>query len=307
MCCVDSSLLPSIAHITLLPGVLTCPAMDREGNERVIDDPVLFLAGQGSRAPFHWPHDALTRLLAFEHSGESAQILVPSHLARSQFIQESLQLLGIPEDRIAYLNPNERIRAREVWLAEDLAPHEQKLNALLGMLRSRMLEAVECDPTRSLSRDEGRNIYISRQGAPAKRGVQNAEEFLALAQKFGFEEHRMETVSLRDQIRLAAETTRVLAPHGAGLFNTLYMSGGEVVELFPVDARGKETNTPCWQRLLDVHASHGRTVSWRAIESEIIRSSEKDLDFFSIVADLSKTESELRAPHAPPYNTWNRI
>jgi len=307
MYCVDSSLLPCIAPITFLPEVLSCPGMLLEPKERVLEDPALFLAGQASRAPFHWPHDALTRLLAFERTGESARILIPSYQANSRFIVESLRLLGIAEDRIEYIHPNERIRAKELWLSEDLAPHDPKLNVLLEMLRTRMLEGAGCDPYCSRSLGQGRSVYISRQGTPEKRGIQNADEFLELAQRYGFEEHRLERLSVREQVRLAAETTRVLAPHGAGLFNTLYMPGGDVVEMFPIDSNGKDTNLPCWGRLLDAHASQGRSLSWRAIESAIIRSSDRELDKFLIIADLDKIEACLRAPHSGSTNVWTRV
>ncbi len=307
ICCVDSSLLPTVAPITLLPSVLSCLGMMEESEERVIEDPVLFLVGQGSRAPFHWPHDALTRLIAFERIGEDARILVPVHQPSSRFITESLQLLGIPDERLEYVHPNERIRAREIWISEDLAPHEGKLNTLLAMLRTRMLEGAGCDPNLKLSRGEGQSVYISRQGTPDKRGIENADEFSELAARFGFIERRMETLTLKEQIQLAAQTTRVLAPHGAGLFNTLYMPGGEVIELFPIDEAGVDTNKPCWGRLLDVHASQGRTVSWRAIESSIVRKSDTERDIFTIVADLAKTEAELRAPGEERMNEWIRV
>lgn len=312
ICCIDSSLLPTVAPSTFLPSVLSCPGMMEESEERVIEDPVLFLAGQGSRAPFHWPHDALTRLLAFERIGEDVRILVPVHQPASKFIAESLQLLGIREERLEYVHPNERIRAREIWISEDLAPHDGKLNTLLAMLRTRMLEAAGCDPSRKLSRGEGQSVYISRQGTPNKRGIENADEFSELAARFGFTEQRMEMLNLKEQIQLAAQTTRVLAPHGAGLFNTLYMPGGEVIELFPINQAGVDTNMPCWGRLLDVHAAQGRTVSWRAIESSIVRkidTRERDPDWsiFTIVADLAKTEAELRAPSAENMNEWIRV
>lgn len=312
ICCVDSSLLPNVAPITFLPRVLSCPGMMEESEERVIEDPVLFLAGQGSRAPFHWPHDALTRLLAFERIGEDARILVPVHQATSRFITESLELLGIPDERLEYVHPNERIRARELWISEDLDPHEGKLNTLLAMLRTRMLEAAGCDPNLKLSRGEGQSVYISRQSTPDKRGIENAHEFSELAARFGFIERRMEMLTLKEQIQVAAQTTRVLAPHGAGLFNTLYMPGGEVIELFSINEAGVDTNKPCWGRLLDVHAAQGRTVSWRAIESSIIRKTdtrERDADWsiFTIVADLAKIEAELRAPSAEKMNEWIRV
>jgi len=307
MYCVDSSLLPCIAPLTFLPEVLSCPGMLLEPKERIVEEPALFLAGQASRAPFHWPHDALTRLLAFERTGESARILIPSYQANSRFIVESLRLMGVPEDRIEYIHPNERIRAKELWLSEDLAPHEPKLNILLEMLRTRMLEGAGCDPHRSIPSDEGRSVYISRQGAPEKRGIHNAEEFLELATRYGFEERRLERLSVREQVRLAAETTRVLAPHGAGLFNTLYMPGGDVIELFPIDSKGKDTNMSCWGRLLDAHASQGRSLSWRAIESAILPLSERELDKFHIIADLDKTESCLRALHSGSTNVWTRV
>lgn len=85
-----------------------------------------------------------------------------------------------------------------------------------------------------------------------------------------------------------------------------------MIELFPINEAGVDTNMPCWGRLLDVHAAQGRTVSWRAIESSIVRKIDTrerapDWSIFTIVADLAKTEAELRAPSAEKMNEWIRV
>ena len=78
-----------------------------------------------------------------------------------------------------------------------------------------------------------RRIYISRTKAD-KRRIRNHEALLHLLQRFGFQEYRLEDMSIQEQIELFYDSEMVVSPHGAGLSNLLF-SGGQiqVVELFP--------------------------------------------------------------------------
>lgn len=301
----DSSLLPSIAHLTIVPEAIDSPSFNPQSEERLIEGPLLFLAGEGARWPYHWHYDGLTRLLAFERMGLPQRVLVPSFQSKSKFVHESLELLGVPKEGITYVNPHERLRVRELWIAEDLAPQNSKMVSLLATLRTRMLEAAGCDPERVLGQGQGKKIYISRQGSPTRRALENGELFSKLAGVHGFLEQRLEALPLKDQIRLLAETTDLLAPHGAGLFQSLYMPGGDIVELFPVDEFGGYCNRSCWERILDVHAADGRQVTWSALKSEIVRKDSSDKDMFSIVADVPGVDAYLRDPVRPTANVWS--
>ena len=307
VCVQEASFLPSLVPYISLEPALKSPAYQDTTPERVIERSLLFLAGTGARAPYHWPHDGLTRLLAARKGNFDFSILIPSHDPSSSFIKESLQILGFPDDRIEYAHPHERIRAKEIWICEDLEASPTKHVTLLQELRTRMLTAVGCDPDLSRATSEGKKLYLSRQGSPTKRAIENGAEFATMAKSFGFHEQRMEQLTLADQIRLAATTTHVVAPHGAGLFHTLYMPGGTVVELFSVDETGRETNKPCWDRIIDVHRLEGRGIIWSALESTIVRKDDELKDRFTIVADLPRVISLIQNSYKAEPNRWNRI
>jgi capsular polysaccharide biosynthesis protein len=67
-----------------------------------------------------------------------------------------------------------------------------------------------------------RCVYISRAEATYRRLV-NEDEVWALLQKAGFERVRMEALSFEQQVQLMRETAVLVAPHGAGLANMLFL------------------------------------------------------------------------------------
>lgn len=305
----DSALLRGLAEHTLLPDIVKSSAYSDASKERVIDEPILFLAGYGSREPYHWPHDALTRLLAAQKIHKDISVLIPSDNPASRFIRESLDILGIAPARIQVVHPGERIRTRELWLCENLDAYPLKQVALLSELRARMLTGVGCDPSAQIPNESGKRVYISRQGSINKRSIENHNDFAELARRYEFAEVRMEQLSLADQIRLAAKTTRLLAPHGAGLFHTLYMPGGQVVELFPVDDNGRETNARCWDHIIAAHRAENRPITWRALESSIVRKdpAPDKQDRFTIVADIARVEQLLCGIESAALHEWTRL
>jgi hypothetical protein len=204
------------------------------------------------------------------------------------------------------LVPGERIRVDSLFIAEDLESHGAAQSVLLAELRARLMIAAECDPYHACER-AGEKIYLSRQGSPTKRAIENGDQFFDLAASRGFREVRMERLPLAEQIRIAASSDFILAPHGAGLFHALFMSRGEVLELFPVDADGHHTNEPCWERILDVHRLEGRSLGWRALESKIRRLHPQHRNQFTIVADVGRVADLLSVANASNRNQWCRI
>jgi len=305
-CVFDCALLARDLEDRDLPLALKDLAHPGSVHERTIARPALFLAGPGAQEPYHWLHDALPRLLALEMSKLDVAIIVPAPTERNRFISESLALLGISPDRVECVKADERVLAHKLWIAEDLFSAPTKHSSLLQRLRSRLLTAAGSDPLKDPSLSDGRRLYLSRQGTPSKRGVENHDKLLSLLVPHGFTEYRMEELPLRDQIRAAAEATHIVAPHGAGLFHTLFMPGGHVVELYPVDENGRATHAPWWNRIIDVHEGDGRRLFWRALDSRIVRKLPTDPEGFSIEADLLQIDEFLLADARPLPNRWER-
>lgn len=307
LCIRDSALLLQATQHSLPNHGHAVVSAFPAGELRIIDRPALFLAGPGSQAPYHWLHDALPRLLVMREAHPEASIIVPAPTALNGFIAESLALLKVPDNKIEHLPPGEWVCARKAWVVEDLFAAPSKHTELLRQLRRELVEAVGCNPSRVLDPADGRRIYLSRQAAPEKRGIENHQDLVAAIEPWGFAEQRMESLPLRDQIRLAVETTTIIAPHGAGLFHTLFITGGAVLELYPVDEVGEATNAPWWNRILAAHESDGRDVRWRAVDSRIVRKGPAHMNLFSIIADIPQIQRFVRGNHPLQPNMWERV
>jgi capsular polysaccharide biosynthesis protein len=122
-----------------------------------------------------------------------------------------------------------------------LAPN-QNLNAVPDI----ELSALGCEGGGS------RNIYVSRRGNP-KRIFRSEEKLEAVLRDRGFEIVRPETMPVREQIALFAESAVVVSCAGSTLINALYCSRGTVVvEIKP------SSMTQAWTR----HICIARGLKW---------------------------------------------
>lgn len=98
----------------------------------------------------------------------------------------------------------------------------------LNFFRKRMYNhwGLNSEPT-------GRRIYISRKDARIRR-IENEAEVIRFLENFGFENHTLTGLSLREQARMFAEAEVILTMHGAALTNILYANpAAKVIEIFP--------------------------------------------------------------------------
>ena len=107
-------------------------------------------------------------------------------------------------------------------------------------MRARCVDSV----MRRSSAAGHKRIYISRAGA-AKRRLLNEGEVTRYLEDKKFKIVRTESLSMREQIALAHSAEVIVAVHGAGLANAMFMQeGATVVELLP-SKRAK----PCFYSL----------------------------------------------------------
>lgn len=78
-----------------------------------------------------------------------------------------------------------------------------------------------------------RDVYVSRT-ATTRRRLANEPDVERLVEALGFEIVRAESMSVRDQVQLFADSRRIVAPHGAGLSNIVWARPPcRVLEIFP--------------------------------------------------------------------------
>ncbi len=278
VCVQESTLFPMNLSLDLERSAGTPVDLHRDDILRIAG-PAFLAAGCGANAVYHWLHDYLPRIVALERSGiTNCHIIVPGPISdpSNSFIRESLELLGVPKERLI-LAGHQPIQADELWMLEDLSTNWNAHEQLLSEVRLRLLSgacAVEGDENR---------IFVWRTGE--RRGLSNPVEVEVVLKETGVEKVSFEKLPLCNQILLAHNASLVAGPHGAGLFHTLFMREGNVLELFPVDPTGRERNAPCWDRILGVHSREGRDVQWTVLKSNIVPLSSEHFDLFQITSD----------------------
>ncbi|MCG8347252.1 MAG: glycosyltransferase family 61 protein [Chloroflexales bacterium] len=173
----------------------------------------------------HWLIDILPRTSLIPDNTNNICYAVPTTFP--SYKQESLELLGITPEQIVQLPPGwHRLEQALVCHAaqRSLRPKREHILTMVD----RLTKAVFGTEERPVP---WRRVYVSR--SKAQRRIVNEEALLPVLQAYGFETVFCEDLSLREQIRLFAETKYLLGAHGSGLNNDILCpSGAIVIELY---------------------------------------------------------------------------
>ncbi len=198
-------------------------------------DTVCSLVNWTDKNYFHWMTDCLLRLEGLEYyqeqTGRKPVLLIDSNPSKWQV--ESLRLLGYaPEDCIRWNGSRIKVKRLVVPSFRREESMEQSLISATAYqwLRQRMLSNLPDVGSSELSFSS--RIYISRPKT-AGRNVVNEDEVLEALTTLGFVAYTLENMSFVDQIRLFSQAKIVVAPHGAGLINTIFAPQNlNIIELF---------------------------------------------------------------------------
>jgi len=182
----------------------------------------LWLIDGWSTQYFHWFADVLHKQTMALQMDVNLPMIVPESFMRSHFVAESLRVLQPP---YIELKRSEFAVVRKLMTWSDEMWSGNYIEPAIQNLRSRFLAAIGTDDTSSRP---WRMIYISRAGAKHRR-ITNEDEVTDRLRQIGFEVLHAEKLSLHEQIRMFSECRLVVAAHGAGLTNTLFMLSGMAV------------------------------------------------------------------------------
>jgi capsular polysaccharide biosynthesis protein len=94
------------------------------------------------------------------------------------------------------------------------------------------ISQLRCRARLDMVESESKKIYISRRSALGRKVV-NEESFFSMLECRGYVLVELETLTFQEQVRLFANATHVVAPHGAGLVNMVFSKRlVVVVEIF---------------------------------------------------------------------------
>jgi len=202
-------------------------------------DTVYSLVNHFSGGYFHWITDSLCRLEGIDYyqqqTGRKPLLLIGTDPPKWKI--ESLELLGYgPDDCILWNKSKMRVKRL-------IVPSFRREGNLMSpsacrWLRQKMmsnLPDVDSENTSFSSR-----IYIKRTQQMG-RNVINEDELMEALTPFGFVSYTLEDMSFSDKVRLFSQAEIVVAPHGAGLVNTIFSPQNLIV----IDIFGLY-GTPCF-------------------------------------------------------------
>ncbi|NEO57573.1 MAG: DUF563 domain-containing protein [Okeania sp. SIO3B5] len=177
---------------------------------------------------FHWMVDLLPRIEILRQGINLEEIdwfLVNDY--QQPFQQETLKILGIPEEKILASDRHPYIQAEELVVPS--------YSSYLGWLQPwgiKFLREVFLKERFIEKSELPERIYISRGNARYRR-VMNEPEVVEILSKFGFTCITPESMSLESQIATFAHAKIIVAPHGSGLTNIVFCNREtKVIELF---------------------------------------------------------------------------
>ncbi len=161
---------------------------------------------------YHWTLEALPRLFSVRHLTPQLNLLIHENTPR--FVDEYLSFFKFKD--IIRIKDSELIYTPKLYLpmhlARGLAHRESVIRDLGDWLRDQVLVS---------SNAPQKKIFISREKARYRRAINESEIYQIFADR-GYEKISLEGMSLHDQIRLFAQTSKVAGIHGAGFSNLLF-------------------------------------------------------------------------------------
>lgn len=206
-------------------------------------DTACSLINAWSKNYWHWIIDCLTRLEGIEfyqqQTGIKPKLIIDANPTAWQI--DSLKLLGYqPQDCIQWNQSRLRV---EKLVISSFRRHYDKVYSVESPSASRWIRERML---RNLSKTENKcfssRIFISRRHAEGRRII-NEHDAIATLANFGFVAYVLEEMNFDDEVRLFAQATIVVAPHGAGLTNIIFAQNLTLIELFGISV------SPCFANL----------------------------------------------------------
>jgi capsular polysaccharide biosynthesis protein len=199
----------------------------------IIEGTAAVLTSAKANIYFHWMTDLLPRIELLRRSGIALDgidtFIVNSY--NSPFQKETLTTLGIPPSKIVESSKNQHIKADKL-----IAPSLPSLPGnpplwVCDFLREEFLNtSLAATVLPSVNKLE--HIYISRANASYRR-VLNEADVADFLNKLGFHCVVLESLTVAEQAALFHSAKVIVAPHGAGLTNTVFCQPGtKIIEFF---------------------------------------------------------------------------
>lgn len=185
---------------------------------------------------YHWLIEDLPVFLRSQEMAPDAQVLLPSNAP--SYALSALDWLGIK----SVVEIDHRVRVENLIMTGKSAAvgiggasvHPSDVAILRDRFAALIPESAE-----------GHRVIVMRAGQ--KRAVKGESQLVDRLSTFGFFGVDAASLTFPEQISLFANTRHLVGLHGAGLVNSVWMQGGELVEIFSSDYM-----VPCYATLAEV-------------------------------------------------------
>jgi len=188
---------------------------------------VAVLSAAGGRGYYHWIFDVLPRIQLLREAGIDLhtidKFLINNYV--SKFHIETLNLLGIPREKVLESHWNPHIQAEHLIVPSLVGDTGHIPAWACEFLRKEFLSKTP------VTTDSPKRLYFNR-GLVTHRKVSNEKEIVDYLDTLGFKSITLESLPLMEQFSLLAHADVVIVPHGAGLTNIVFCKPGtKVIEL----------------------------------------------------------------------------
>lgn len=184
------------------------------GKQR-LNDRAFWITDNWGSAYFHWLLDSLPRLYVVRDQLPEATLLLPEEFRSSDYVLPSLAPFDIGS--IRFVGGQEVLRCRKLVVPSHIGSsgryNEEVVRDLRQFYRSYYVGRGGKSPDR---------IYISRSKA-TKRRIINEDEVIEVVRAYGFSVVCFEDYPFQEQVRMMLQARYVVANHGAGLANMLFL------------------------------------------------------------------------------------
>jgi capsular polysaccharide biosynthesis protein len=196
-------------------------ASSAELNPKRLEGQPLILGGQ--RNYYHWLMNWLSRIYILERDGSLDlfdSLIVNSDLASYQ--QEFFSLIPpLANKKLIPLSGGESVELSDV-VCTQIFPNPIHSPPYIEWLRNKVGQTA--------SPIDSDRIFVSRRDAPqGRRQIVNEVEFARFLEGEGFAEVVLSGYSVQEQAAIFRQAREVIAPHGAGLVNCIFLEPGAKV------------------------------------------------------------------------------
>ncbi len=218
------ALLATRRNTVLFEGQDTRLLVHSPGSARECEGRAFLLTSNFGTNYYHWIADVLGRLSAAPEviDDPSVRFVVASPL--HQFQLETLELMGIPLDRLVQVGDDEVVRFDELVIVHHRKDGGCTDAGVWRWLRERLAIAPRPSET-------GRRLYLRRSGSVVRR-LLNEERAADICREYGFESVDTASMTVEAQRTLFAGARTVVSPVGAALTNLLFTPAGAQLVLF---------------------------------------------------------------------------